>query len=97
VIFPQKALFLGKALNADNLSQEVSHENRLAIHIVALVGGPFSGLCFDLYRRASDRRVSERVNMNRWLPQVLFPRPGWFILHAIIIALVFCLGYSIKF
>ena len=35
--------------------------------------------------------------MNRWLPHVLFPRPGWFILHAIVIALVFLLGYSVKF
>jgi hypothetical protein len=35
--------------------------------------------------------------MNRWLPQVLFPRPGWFILHAAAIALVFLLGYSVKF
>lgn len=35
--------------------------------------------------------------MNRWLPYVLFPRPGWFILHATIITLVFCLGYSVKF
>jgi hypothetical protein len=35
--------------------------------------------------------------MNHWLPGILFPRPGWFFLHAIIIGLIFCLGYSIKF
>jgi len=35
--------------------------------------------------------------MNRWLPRILFPRPGWFILHAIAIALVFGLGYVVKF
>jgi hypothetical protein len=35
--------------------------------------------------------------MNRWLPYVLFPRRGWFILHAVAIALVFCLGYVVKF
>jgi hypothetical protein len=77
----------------------VGHENEngLAISVVAVVGGPFSGLCIDLYRRASDRHVSERVIMNRWLPHVLFPRPGWFILHAIIISLAFCLGYIVKF
>ena len=31
--------------------------------------------------------------MNRWLPHVLLPRPGWFILHAAVIVLVFLLGY----
>jgi hypothetical protein len=35
--------------------------------------------------------------MNSWLPYVLFPRPGWFILHGTVIALIFLLGYSIKF
>jgi hypothetical protein len=35
--------------------------------------------------------------MNRWLPHVLFPRPGWFILHAAVIALIFFLGYVVKF
>jgi hypothetical protein len=35
--------------------------------------------------------------MNRWLPYILFPRPGWFVLHAVAIALVFLLGYSIEF
>jgi hypothetical protein len=35
--------------------------------------------------------------MNRWLPHILYPRPGWFILHAIAIVLVFLLGYVVKF
>jgi len=35
--------------------------------------------------------------MNRWLTHVLFPRPGWFILHAAAIALLFGLGYVVKF
>jgi hypothetical protein len=35
--------------------------------------------------------------MLRLVPYVLFPRPGWFILHAVAIALVFLLGYSVKF
>lgn len=35
--------------------------------------------------------------MNRWVPYVLFPRPGWFILHAIIITLIFFLGYVVRF
>jgi hypothetical protein len=35
--------------------------------------------------------------MNRWLPYILFPRPGWFILHALAIALLFLLGYSVEF
>jgi hypothetical protein len=35
--------------------------------------------------------------MNRWLPYILSPRPGWFILHAVVIALVFLLGYSVEF
>jgi hypothetical protein len=35
--------------------------------------------------------------MNRWLPHVLFPRTGWFILHAVVIVLVFLLGYCVKF
>jgi hypothetical protein len=35
--------------------------------------------------------------MNRWLPYILFPRPGWFILHAVAIALIFLLGYSVEF
>jgi hypothetical protein len=75
----------------------VSHENRLAISVVALVASAFSGLCLGLYCRASDRLIPERIVMNRWLPHVLFPRPGWFVLHAILITLIFCLGYSIKF
>jgi hypothetical protein len=35
--------------------------------------------------------------VNRWLPHVLFPRRGWFILHAAAMVLVFLLGYSVKF
>ncbi len=35
--------------------------------------------------------------MNRWLPYILFPRTGWFILHVAAITLVFMLGYSVKF
>jgi hypothetical protein len=35
--------------------------------------------------------------MLRLVPYILFPRPGWFILHAVAIALVFLLGYSVKF
>jgi hypothetical protein len=35
--------------------------------------------------------------MNRWLPHVLYPRPGWFILHTAAIILIFLLGYSVKF
>ena len=35
--------------------------------------------------------------MNRWLPYILFPKPGWFVLHAVVIALVFLLGYSVEF
>jgi hypothetical protein len=35
--------------------------------------------------------------MNRWLPYILFPRPGWFILHAVAMALMFLLGYSVEF
>jgi len=35
--------------------------------------------------------------MNRWLPHVLYPRPGWFILHGAAIVLVFLLGYVVKF
>jgi hypothetical protein len=35
--------------------------------------------------------------MLRLVPYVLFPRPGWFILHAVAITLVFLLGYSVKF
>jgi hypothetical protein len=35
--------------------------------------------------------------MNRWLPYVLFPRPGWFILHGTAIILIFLLGYVVEF
>ena len=35
--------------------------------------------------------------MIRFLAYVLFPKPGWFILHIIAIALLFLLGYSMKF
>ncbi len=35
--------------------------------------------------------------MNRWLPYILFPRPGWFVLHAAAVTLVFLLGYSVDF
>ena len=73
------------------------HENGLAIPVLAMVGGPFSGFRFDLYCRAPDRDFFKRIIVNRWLPYVLFPRPGWFVLHAIIITLVFCLGYVVKF
>jgi len=34
--------------------------------------------------------------MNRWLPYILFPKPGWFILHAVAMALIFSLGYVVK-
>ena len=33
--------------------------------------------------------------MNRWLPHVLYLRPGWFILHGAAIVLVFLLGYVV--
>jgi hypothetical protein len=35
--------------------------------------------------------------MLRFVPHVLFPRVGWFILHAAAITLVFLLGYSVRF
>jgi len=35
--------------------------------------------------------------MIRFLAYVLFPKPGWFILHIIVIALLFLLGYAMKF
>ena len=35
--------------------------------------------------------------MNRFFAYVLFPKVGWFILHAAAIALLFLLGYSMKF
>jgi len=35
--------------------------------------------------------------MLRLIPYILFPRPGWFILHAAAIGLLFWLGYSIDF
>jgi hypothetical protein len=35
--------------------------------------------------------------MIRFLAYVLFPKPGWFILHIIAIALLFLLGYAMKF
>ncbi len=33
----------------------------------------------------------------RWVPYVLFPKAGWFVLHAAAVALVFLLGYSVRF
>jgi hypothetical protein len=35
--------------------------------------------------------------MIRYIQYVLYPRPGWFILHGVAIALIFLLGYSVKF
>jgi hypothetical protein len=35
--------------------------------------------------------------MIRFLAYVLFPKPGWFILHIIAIVLLFLLGYAMKF
>jgi hypothetical protein len=35
--------------------------------------------------------------MNRFFSYVFFPKLGWFILHAIAFALLFLLGYSMKF
>ncbi len=35
--------------------------------------------------------------MLRFIPYVLYPRPGWFILHAAAVALLFLLGYSVRF
>jgi hypothetical protein len=35
--------------------------------------------------------------MLRYIQYVLFPKTGWFILHGLAIALIFLLGYSIKF
>ena len=35
--------------------------------------------------------------MLRYIQYVLFPKPGWFILHALAIALIFLLGSSVKF
>jgi hypothetical protein len=33
----------------------------------------------------------------RWVQYILFPRVGWFVLHAAAITLVFLLGYSVRF
>jgi len=33
----------------------------------------------------------------RWVPYVLFPKAGWFVLHAAAVTLVFLLGYSVRF
>jgi hypothetical protein len=35
--------------------------------------------------------------MIKYFHYVLFPKPGWFILHGAVIALLFLLGYSIRF
>ena len=35
--------------------------------------------------------------MLRYFQYVLFPKPGWFILHGLAITLIFLLGYSIRF
>jgi hypothetical protein len=35
--------------------------------------------------------------MNRLFAHIMFPKAGWFILHALAIALLFLLGYCIKF
>jgi hypothetical protein len=35
--------------------------------------------------------------MIRYFAYILFPKLGWFILHIIAIALLFLLGYSMKF
>ncbi len=35
--------------------------------------------------------------MIRYFSYVLFPKLGWFILHAIALALLFLLGYTMKF
>ncbi len=35
--------------------------------------------------------------MIRYFSYVLFPKLGWFILHAIAITLLFLLGYTMKF
>jgi hypothetical protein len=37
------------------------------------------------------------MNLTRLVTYVLFPKPGWFILHALAVALLFLLGYSIEF
>jgi hypothetical protein len=33
----------------------------------------------------------------RWVPYVLYPKAGWLVLHAAAVALVFLLGYSVRF
>lgn len=33
----------------------------------------------------------------RWVQYVLFPKAGWFVLHAAAATLVFLLGYSVRF
>ncbi len=38
-----------------------------------------------------------QARMIRSFKYVLFPKPGWFIVHALAITLVFLLGYSVKF
>ncbi len=35
--------------------------------------------------------------MLRFIPYVLFPRVGWFILHGVAISLLFLLGYYMEF
>jgi hypothetical protein len=35
--------------------------------------------------------------MVRFFGHVMFPRLGWFLLHAVAIALLFLLGYSMNF
>lgn len=31
------------------------------------------------------------------LRHLMYPKPGWFVLHAVVISLVFLLGYTAKF
>ncbi len=67
----------------------------MAISEPQVVGDPFRGIHCRLYRGAARINVFDEVMI--MLRHIMFPKPGWMILHAIVWTALFLLGYSVHF
>ena len=71
------------------------HEERVEVPELSLVGCSFSWDSCGVHGRAPIVNFPEGVTV--MLQYILFPKPGWMILHGVAIILFFLLGYTVKF
>jgi hypothetical protein len=70
-------------------------ENRMAVSLFSLVGSAFCGVHHCLHCGAS--RVKNVWGVMVMLKYLMYPKVGFWILHATVITLLFLLGFSIHF